>query len=138
MTIPLIGEASMNSTEKRLRGFGLVMAGALAVIGVLGLLRDRGWWPAAAGLAGAFALSGLGLPGILKPVEWFWMKLAAVLGFVVTHVILTVFFFLVITPAGLLMRLFGKDPLRMRSSKCSTCWVSIENDGPWSRPDKPY
>ncbi len=128
----------MNSTERRLRNFGLVMAGAFAVIGVLGLFRGRSWWPAAAALSGAFALSGIAFPGVLEPVERFWMKFAAVLGFVMTNVILTVFFFLVITPAGLLMRLFRRDPLRLRPDRCSTYWVSVEDDGPWSRPGKPY
>jgi hypothetical protein len=128
----------MNLTDAGLRKFGLVMAGALAAIMLVGLLRGRAWWMWPGVAAGLFVVSGLVFPGLLKPVEWFWMKLAGLMGFVVTHAILTVFFFLVITPAGLLMRLLGKDPLRIRRHEGETFWEETEHEGPCSRPDKPY
>lgn len=128
----------MSRTEPELRKFGLVMAGALAAFTVYGLLRGRSWWLPTGGVSFSFAFLALTFPGLLAPVEWFWMKLAGVMGFVVTHVILTVFFVLVMTPAGLLMRLAGKDPLKVRCRDKDTCWEETEKDGPCSRPDKPY
>ncbi len=128
----------MNSTEAGLRRFGMVMAGALAAVALAAVFRGRGWWPFPAGVSLMFALVARLSPRILAPVEWFWMKLSGVMGFVVTNVLLTVFFFLVITPAGLLMRLLGKDPLKIRSTSCDSFWEKIEPDGPGERPDRPY
>ena len=55
------------------------------------------------------------------------MTLAFVLGFIMAHVILTLFFFLVVTPIGLLARLFGKDFLQRRLDKsASSYWIPRE------------
>lgn len=128
----------MNWTDPGLRKFGLVMAGALGVFSIAGFLLGRAWWPITAVPALLFTAAALLVPGLLAPVEWFWMKLAAVMGFLVTNVLLTVFFLLVITPAALLMRVLGKDPLKVRSGTSGTFWVGVERNGPCSRPDKPY
>lgn len=128
----------MSLTDAGLRRFGLVMAGALAAFSVAALVSGRDWWPFTVFSALAFTLLAFAAPRLLAPVEWFWMKLAGVMGFVVTNVLLTVFFFLVMTPAALLMRVLGKDPLNVRSGRATTFWVKVESDGPCSRPDKPY
>jgi hypothetical protein len=125
--------------SKKLRKFGLVMAGAFTVVSLLIILRGTGAWPYTAGLAGFFLVTGLFLPAVLRPVERVWMKFAAVLGFVMTNVILTVAFFIGVTTTGLVMRLFGKDPLSLRFEKDrESYWREVEPDGPCSRPDKPY
>lgn len=127
------------SAKKKLVHFGLVMAGAFAVVSGLLALRGSAAWPYTAGIAGLFLIAGLLAPGALRPVERIWMKLAAVLGFVVTNVLLTVVFFVGVTVTGLVMRLFGKDPLNLRFEKDRVSyWHEVEPDGPCSRPDKPY
>jgi hypothetical protein len=45
------------------------------------------------------------------------------LGWINSRIILGVVFFVVVTPIGLIMRLFGKDLLRMRTPKSSTYWI---------------
>jgi hypothetical protein len=69
----------------------------------------------AGGVAGALgallALAGLAVPGRLGPVHRAWMGLARVISKVTTPVFMGVVFFLVITPVGWVMRLFGKRPL---------------------------
>ena len=55
------------------------------------------------------------------------MTLAFVLGFIMAHVILTLFFFLIVTPIGLAARLFGKDFLnRKRDTHATTYWIPRE------------
>ena len=126
-------------TASDLRKFGLTMATALAVLGAFFLWRDRSWavwliWP-----AGAFLVVGLVAPNILGPVERLWMAIAEVLGAVVTKIILTLTFFLVITPVGLAVRLFSGDRFGKRfDPHAESYWVTVELDGPASRPDKPY
>ncbi len=115
------------------------MAAAFAV--VCGLFLLRGWdsWPVPAALSAAFALAALLLPRALAPVERGWMRLAHLLGRVVTTVLLTVVFFLVITPLGLVMRLLGRDPMMLRSGGGrESYWRRVDPGGPGSRPERPY
>jgi hypothetical protein len=102
------------SDTKTLREFGLVF-GAM-VGGLFGLLFpwlfDRAWplWPwIVAVVAVSWALIA---PSSLAPVYRAWMKLGHGLGWVNTRIILSLLYYLVFTPVGLLMRLFGKDPMR--------------------------
>jgi hypothetical protein len=126
-------------TKKELRKFGFVMTLPLAIIGGILLWRGRTAAPYFLSIAAFFLLSGLFLPSILRPIEWVWMKIAEIISAVMTRVILTLTFYLVITPVGLIMRIFGKDLLQMKfKSKRDSYWVPVEKDGPFSRPDKPY
>ncbi len=126
-------------TKRELRKFGLTMAVAFAVFGGLFLWRAKPVWPYFFGIAGFFLIFGLLFPNLLTPIEWAWMKMAHLLGQVMTRLILTLTFYLVITPLGLIMKLSGKDPLhRQFDRSASTYWVPVDPDGPTSRPDKPY
>jgi hypothetical protein len=101
----------------RLRRFGLTVGLAFWVVGALVLWRRHAPLPLPAvfGGAGALLLLGAGLaPSLLRPIEWVWMKLANALGWVMTRVVLGVIFLLVFTPAGLVRRVLGKDPLELR------------------------
>jgi len=70
-------------------------------------------------------ISGFLFPRALKYVYIAWMSAAIVLGFVVSNVILTVFFFLVITPIGLITRLLGKDFLALKIDReAPSYWIS--------------
>lgn len=53
-------------------------------------------------------------PAVFKPAAKLWFGLSAVLGTVMSKVILTLTFFLVLTPMALFRRLCGKDTLRLR------------------------
>lgn len=79
----------------------------------------------AAGLG--LLISGFLFPKALKSVYLVWMTLAIMLGFVVSNVILIAFFFLVITPVGLIARSLGKDFLGLKISRSTpTYWVPRE------------
>ena len=126
-------------TRKELRRFGLVMAAPLAVIGGYLAWQEQPAAPYVLGVAAAFLLCGLLVPAVLRPVEKAWMAMAGVLSAVMTRVLLTLAFFLVITPFGLLLRVMGKDLLQIRpGSRRESYWMPVEPDGPATRPDKPY
>jgi len=98
------------------RKFGLTVGGAFLVIGTILQWRGR----ATASMVclaggGVLALAGLAVPGNLGPVYRGWMSLARVLSRVTTPIFMGVVYFVVIAPIGLLMRLFGKNPLVHRS-----------------------
>lgn len=127
------------SDTQRLRNFGLVMAAAFGIFGALFVWRDKPWGIYTLYAAGAFLALGLVAPNLLGPIEKAWMALARVLQTVMTAVILTLTFFLVMTPMGLLVRLTGKDLLGVKGDpEIESYWVPVEHDGPGSRPDKPY
>ncbi len=126
-------------TNRDLRKFGITMACAFAIFGALFLWREKPAWPYLFGVSGFFLICGFLLPQVLKPIEWAWMKMAHFMGQIMTRVILTITFYLAITPIGLLRRLFGKDSLNRKFDKdAASYWIPVDPDGPISRPDKPY
>lgn len=91
------------------------MAGPASAFALLALYRHH---PTSALVLGAmavlFALFALTVPKLLEPIETVWMAFAHVLGDVNTKILLSVMYFLVFTPVGWLMRLFGRDTMNRR------------------------
>lgn len=117
----------LKTGPRDLRKFGLLAGGVFAALGILYLLRHKTGYPWFL-IPGVVLLAfGVVLPRALKYVYIAWMTLAIMLGFVMTHVILTLFFFLVITPLGLVARLLGKDFLNLKLDKqAATYWIRRE------------
>ena len=93
--------------------FGVTMAVAVGVLTLLRVWRS-GFDAIAIALsivAALFVLSTLAVPAALAPVYRVWMRLAEVLGWINTRVLLIVIFYLVVTPIGLMMRIFRRSPL---------------------------
>ncbi len=120
------------------RRFGLSVGGAFVVLAAIV------WWRASIGgdltggvpwgfrrvVATSFAalgsllfLAGLAVPSALGPVERGWMSLAHAMSRVTTPIVMGVVYFVVLTPTGLLMRLFGKNPLRHVNAG-ESAWVA--------------
>ena len=102
-------------TPRTLRSFGLLVGGAFAVIGLWPRVW-RGEPPRLWALVLAVLLAGFGLvlPRALRHPYRGWMALGHALGWVNTRILLGLVFYLVVTPMGIVMRLFGKDPMRRR------------------------
>jgi hypothetical protein len=112
-----------------LRKFGLVVGGAFILLGVLLLLRHRSSYVAFCGAGALLAAFGVIWPRALKYVYIGWMTLAFALGFVMSNVILTLFFFLLVTPIGLLARLFQKDFLAQKWDKrAASYWIQCRGE----------
>jgi len=110
--------------RKSLRNFGLLMALVLLLAGGWLWWKGVSSWPWAAGAAALLAGCGLAVPEVLKPVYRAWMIFAVILGWVMTRVILTVVFYLVVTPISLLGRAFGEQFLQLKKSQgSSSYWV---------------
>ena len=99
---------SIKSGEKELRSFGYLFAGIFAVL--FGFL----WWRHQTrlilllGIAIVFLLFAVIKPAGLRPVHKAWMTIALAIGWVVTRVLLTILFYLVVTPIGFFAHLTGK------------------------------
>ncbi len=126
-------------TNAQLRTFGLTLAVPFALLG------GYFWWkgyaaaPYMAGVSFFLALSALLGPAVLRPVEKGWMMLAEGLNWVMTRVILTVAFLLVILPIGLLLRVMGKDLLdRKIQPDLDSYWQPASRDESTADPKNPY
>ncbi len=130
---------SATKGRKELRRFGLAFGLALSVVGGLLLWRERAAGPYLLAAAALLWLLAALVPEALRPLEWLLGKVARAITTALTYVVLTVSYFFVVTPIGLLLRLFGKDPLGLRPAPDqSSFWLSVEPDAPSTRPDKPY
>ncbi|OAN49228.1 hypothetical protein A6A04_03695 [Paramagnetospirillum marisnigri] len=93
------------------RAFGLTFAAVFAVIAAVGWLVFDARLIWALEVSAVFAVVALAAPLVLLPLNRLWAVLAGGLGHVNNHLILGLFFYGFVTPAGLLMRLIGKDPM---------------------------
>jgi fatty acid desaturase len=126
----------LKTGDRDLRKFGLLVGGVFTFFGTLYLLRHKpiySWF-----LIPGFVLMAVGalFPRGLKHVYMVWMSLAIVMGFVVSNVLLILLFFLVITPIGLLARLFKKDFLSLKLDRAAkSYWIPR---GPKARSQAEY
>ncbi len=61
---------------------------------------------------------------IRKPIYLAWIHLAFPIGWVISHVAMALIYYLVFTPIGLIMRLFGRDPMERRFDRgAETYWT---------------
>lgn len=123
------------SDPREQRNFGLVMAGAIAI---LGLIRYAIHWyreghqpeslPYAFFAVGAvFLVLGLIAPGVLRPIFIVWMKFAMVMNWIITHLLLSIVWFTMIIPGHVMMSLTGKDPLKRKLlPEAATYWEEPE------------
>jgi len=106
------------------RNFGLVFFIFFLIISIWPLI-DGGTlriWSVVISLA--FLFLGLLNSKILSPLNLLWMKFGELLGKVIAPMVLSLIYFLVITPIGLLMRLIGKDFMKKNfSKKNNSYWI---------------
>lgn len=113
------------------RNFGFTMAAVFAVIGVLGLYKGSSHAPIWLSLSAAFAVLTLLRPQSLGPANRAWLKLGLLMYRVVNPLIMAILFFGAILPIGLIMRLFGKDFLRLARDRSSpTYWLPRSDPRP--------
>ncbi len=99
---------------------------------ILGLWRDRpGWFVAATTLL----VVNMTWPMAYAPAAKLWFGLSALLGSVMSRVILTLVYFAVLTPMGLLRRALGKDTLKLRAFKSGTDSVFHTRSGAFTAKD---
>ncbi|MBM4090917.1 MAG: sxtJ [Planctomycetes bacterium] len=113
-------EFNTDPSDRQLRQFaGLVLPLFAAVVGGLLGWRFDLWAVACAvvGVAVVVGVAGLLRPALARPIYRGWMRATAPIGWVVGHVILGGVFFVVLTPLGVLMRIFGRDPLHRKWDK---------------------
>ncbi len=122
-------QINKNPSRKDLRWFGVLFAAFFGLVGFLTWRRHGyGSPPATAQL-----LWGIGvvvpavyyaIPPLRRPIYLGWMYLVFPIGMVVSHVVMAVVYYGVVTPVGLAVRVFGKDPLQRAFDRtAASYWI---------------
>ena len=118
---------NIKSGKAELRKFGITLGIVFGLLGSLFLWRGKPYYLYLFALSGFFLFFGLLFPTLLKPIHKAWMALALILGSIMTRVILSILFYLVITPLGLISKISGKDFLDLKFDKSSdSYWILRE------------
>ena len=114
-----------NSTDSReIRIFGLIAFVLFGSLCALGLWSKRLVPSYIFGLLSILGCGFILFPSLLRPIYTGWLKIAHFLGTIVTILILTLAYYLVITPSALIKRIFGGRPLPvMPDRETSSYWV---------------
>ena len=105
------------------RSFGIVFFIVFLLIGIYPLLNGdhlRIW---SLIISIAFLILGLLNSKILFPLNKIWFKFGILLGKIISPLIMGLIFFVVVTPIGLLMRLFNKDLINLKFNKSKSYWI---------------
>ena len=113
------------------RSFGVVFFVVFLLIALYPLTNSEGIIVWSVIISFIFLVLGLLNSKILTPLNKIWFKFGIILGEIISPLIMGIIFFLVVTPIGLLMRIFGKDVLNLKYNKNQSYW--IEKNGPRSK-----
>ena len=114
---------NIRTDNKAIRDFGILIGFILLIIAGILFYKERESYELIILLGIAFIGLGLGMPIILKPFYLVWMNFAVVLGWLMTRLILGLLFYVIVSPIGLISRLFGKEFLELKNiSLNSSYW----------------
>lgn len=126
-----LNRLDIDRSPGNLRKFGIILSVLIIILFLMFSWKEsRIHW---SGLIAALVIVvvSLVIPRAVQIIFVPWMILARAVGFVITQLLLSIIFYVIFTPVGLVMRLVGRDPLRLKR-KGSTYW--IERD-PGDRTD---
>ncbi len=109
------------------RSFGLVFSAVFALVAFLPLLDHHAvrWWSVV--VAAAFLILALAAPRVLAFPNLLWMKLGKLLHMIVSPVVMSALFIVAVVPTAVILRLMGRDPLRLKlDKKAASYWQKRE------------
>ena len=116
------------------RGFGLLFFVVFFIIGLWPIINSdpiRIW---ALLFSLIFLILGVINSKLLNPLNIYWIKFGEILGKVIAPIIMLIIFFIILTPIGIILRLFGKDLLKLKKNKfLASYWVSRKKINPMDR-----
>ena len=108
---------NIKSEKSDLRKFGITIGVILLIIAGFLFWKEKESFQILLTFGVTFCILGIAIPFILKPIYWVWMIFATILGWIMTRVILSLLFYIIVTPIGLIPRFFGKQFLELRWDK---------------------
>ena len=110
------------NSKRDIRSFGITMGMILFIICGLLMYYNKEIYQIIGIIALMFVGLGLIMPVVLKPLYFVWMSFAAILGWLMTRLILSLVFYLIITPISLVTRIIGEDFLALKKKKVESYW----------------
>ena len=117
----------MNNKLLSNRNFGIVFFIVFLVIGLWPLLNQSELRIWSLLISMVFLFLGISNSKILTPLNKLWMKFGLLLGNIVAPIVMGIVYFGVVTPTGILLKLFGKDILMLKKNKNSSYWLNKDN-----------
>ena len=105
------------------RNFGVIFFLVFLLIALYPLTYDGEITKWSIAISLIFLILGLLNSKILTPLNNLWFKFGIILGKIISPLIMSIIFFLVVTPIGLLMRVLGKDLLNLKFNKNKSYWI---------------
>ena len=105
------------------RAFGLIFAVIFLVIALWPLINGASPRTWALIIVALFALPAILYPSVLTPLNAAWVKFVLFMHKIVNPILMGLIFFLTVLPTGLMLKLFGKDPMRRKfDANATTYW----------------
>lgn len=124
---------NIRGTREEVRKFGILFAVVLTAVAVYLRYAEKESWHWFLVGAGAFLLTGHIAYRLLRPVYRLWMKFAFLMGWINARLLLGVFFYLVLTPIGIVLRVTGRDLLDRRIDRGAVSYWR-KREGPAAAP----
>ena len=109
------------------RSFGIVFFVVFLIIALWPLLNSENVRTWSLVISMIFFFLGIFNSKLLTPLNKLWMKFGLLLGKIVSPVVMSVIFFGIVTPTGLVMRIFGKDILKLNKNNNNSYWENRYN-----------
>lgn len=109
------------------RSFGIVFFIVFLLIGLYPLLKNNDIRIWSLIVSSVFLLLGLKNSKILTPLNILWFKFGMMLGKYVSPIVMGLVFFLVVTPTGIIMRIFNKDLLKLKKRNINSYWIKRDD-----------
>ena len=118
----------MKSRENN-KGFGLLFFAVFLIIGLWPLINGESPRIVFFIIGLIFLILGLVNSKILTPLNKAWVKFGELLGKIIAPIVMAGVYFIVLTPISIIVRLFGKDLLKVKfSDKSKSYWIKRDID----------
>ena len=118
---------NIKSEKSDIRKFGITIGVILLIIAGFLFWKEKESFQILLTFGVTLCILGIVIPFILKPIYWVWMIFATILGWIMTRVILSLLFYIIVTPIGLIPRFFGKQFLELKWDKSKISYWNYMN-----------
>ena len=106
------------------RSFGLLFFVVFLLIGIWPLFKENDYRLWSLIISIIFLFLGLLDSKLLEPLNNLWIKFGEILGKIIAPIVMMIVFFIVLTPLSFIVRLFGKDLLKLKFIKKNSYWIN--------------
>ncbi len=109
------------------RNFGIVFFFFFLIIALWPLIKQNEirYWSVI--LSIIFLILGIINSKVLTPLNKVWFKIGIILGNIISPIVLSLIFYLIVTPTAIILKLFGKDVLNLKNKNSKSYWIEKDS-----------